>query len=450
MGIKTKINKIKAGLSGDKDSRTIAINMIGNGICKPLSMIVSYIYVPIVMHYLGIEKYGVWATILSILSWISYFDIGIGNGLRNRLTEAIASRQDERGKKLVSSAYAMIAVIMVAAALIFIFVAQNVNWHKIFGIGEIDENLTQVVCVSVAFVATNFVLSICKNVLYAIQRATFVSVMELSTQALNLCGVLLVSQFVSGNLFAMACVYGTSMVTVNVVASIITYGKRKDIRPNIHNIEVKIGMELTSLGMQFFIIQICALVLFTTDNLIISRLYGAVDVTPYTSVNKLFNVISHAFTALLAPIWSSVTKAKTDNNFTWLNKLVNKLNILMVPFFCAAALLAIIFKPLAGWWLGIDLSYEHGLIALGAFYCILTMWCNTYAYIANGLELMRMSMIVAVIQAVVNIPLSLYFAQVWDMKNAGVLLGTVLSMVISAVIAPIYVRRRISAECLKA
>jgi len=441
MSLKSRIQKIK---SGDQDSSTVAINMIGNGICKPLSMIVSYIYVPIVMHYLGVEKYGVWATILSILSWISYFDIGIGNGLRNRLTEAIASQKQERGKKLVSSAYAMIAIIMIVAALVFIAVAQFINWHGVFGIGEIDEDLTQVVCVSVAFVATNFVLSICKNVLYALQRATFVSVMELCTQLMNLCGVFIVSQFINGNLFAMACVYGVSMITVNAVASIITYTRRKDVRPSIGKVEVKTGMELTSLGMQFFIIQICALVLFTTDNLIISRLYGAVDVTPYTSVNKLFNVISHAFTALLAPIWSSVTKAKTQNNFTWLNKLVNKLNILMVPFFCGAILLAIIFKPLAGWWLQMDLNYEHGLIALGAFYCILTMWCNTYAYIANGLELMKISMIVALVQAVVNIPLSLYFAQVWGMKNAGVLLGTVLSMFISAIITPVFVRKRIA------
>lgn len=441
MGLKSKIQTLKFD---DKDSRIVAFNMLGNGICKPLSMIVSYIYVPIVMHYLGVEKYGVWATILSILSWISYFDIGIGNGLRNRLTEAIASEKKERGKSLIASAYAIIAIIMIVAALVFIFVAQLIDWHEVFGIGETDENFTHIVCVSVAFVASNFVLSICKNVLYALQKAAFVSVMELCTQLLNLCGLIIVSHFTRGNLFLMSCVYGMSMIIVNVVTSIILFSRRKDIRPNISSVDIKTGIELTSLGMQFFIIQICALVLFTTDNLIISSLYGAIDVTPYTTVNKLFNVISHAFTALLAPIWSSVTKAKTQSNFIWLNKLINKLNLMMVPFFCGTVLLALVFKPLAGWWLKIELNYEHGLIALGALYCILTMWCNTYAYIANGLELMKMSMIVAVVQAVVNIPLSLYFAQVWNMKNTGVLLGTVLAMGISAIVTPIFVRRRIA------
>lgn len=58
---------------------------------KGVSMVLSLVYVPIVLNYLGDYKYGVWASILSILSWISYFDLGIGNGLRNRLSEAIAS-----------------------------------------------------------------------------------------------------------------------------------------------------------------------------------------------------------------------------------------------------------------------------------------------------------------------------------------------------------------------
>lgn len=440
MGLKDKFRKLR---NGSEDSRAVVLNMLGNGVCKPLSMIVSFVYVPTVMHYLGVEKNGVWATILSILSWISFFDIGIGNGLRNRLTESLTKKESERSRKLVSSAYAIIAVIMIIAAVAFVMVAQLIDWNKVFGIEHIDENLIRIVCVSAVFMAMSFVLSLCKNILYALQKAMFVSVMELSTQILNLCGVWIAMQFVTGSLFAMACIYGASMILVNLVASIIVFAKRKDVRPSFGKIEMKSGLDTSGLGIQFFIIQICALVLFTTDNLIISRLYGASDVTPYSSVNKLFSVISHSFTALLTPIWSSVTKAKTQNNYVWLHKLIGRLNILIIPFSVGTILLAIVFKPVADWWLKEDLDYGHGLILLGAVYCILTMWCNTYAYVANGMELMKKSMVVALIQAVVNIPLSLYFALYWKMESSGVLLGTVLAMAISAILMPIFVRDKV-------
>ena len=56
---------------------------------KPISMVLSLLYTPALLAYLGDEKYGVWATILSVISWVNYCDIGIGNGLRNILTVSI-------------------------------------------------------------------------------------------------------------------------------------------------------------------------------------------------------------------------------------------------------------------------------------------------------------------------------------------------------------------------
>ena len=48
---------------------------------------------------LGDEKYGIWATILSFISWIYYCDLGIGNGLRNKLASTIVIGDKEASKK---------------------------------------------------------------------------------------------------------------------------------------------------------------------------------------------------------------------------------------------------------------------------------------------------------------------------------------------------------------
>ena len=250
-------------------------NMLISGICKPLSMVLSYLYVPIVLSYLGVEKYGVWSTILMILSWISYFDIGIGNGLRNKLTESI-NKKDGKEKKLISSAYVFITVIMIGIAMIFAAAASFVDWNKIFGISEPEENLTAIIIVSVIFVAVNFILSICKNILYALQKAGSVSFMELMVQVINFVSLLIIKQKTNGNLFTMAVIYGTSMIIVNLAASFFIYGKKKEIRLEITQANMEVGIGLTKLGIQFFVIQVCTLILFTTDNLIISYLYGAV------------------------------------------------------------------------------------------------------------------------------------------------------------------------------
>lgn len=414
-----------------------------SGVCKPISMVVSYIYVPIALNYLGIERYGVWSTILTILSWISYFDIGIGNGLRNRLTESL-SRKDGQGRKMVSSAYAFTALIMAGVTVLFAALASAADWNRIFGVAHMDENLRAVVIISVAFVALNFVFSICKNVLYAWQRAADVSLMELATQVLNMCGILVARNIFDGNLFVMAAVYGMSMTMVNLIASLWVYWKNEEVRPALSAVDMEVGRGLMSLGIKFFVIQICALVLFTTDSLIISYLYGAADVTPYSTVNKAFIVITNVYGALLAPIWSAVAKAKAEDRFDDLKDMIRRLRLLMVPFAAGAVLLIFLFRPLARLWIGQELNYTSSLIVLGACYCILSNWCNAYANISNGLEIMKVTIRTAVAQAAINLPLSLFFAESVGMQSAGVLAGTVMSMAVAAVVQPIAVHRYIA------
>ena len=423
--------------------KTIASNMIISAVCKPASMLISYIYVPIVLNYLGVEKYGIWSTLLTILAWIGYFDIGIGNGLRNKLTESI-SKRDGNGQKLVSSAYAFIAVIMIIVAIVFSFVASFVNWNRVFGVNYNIDELSGVVITCIFFVAINFILSICKNVFYALQKAANVSVMELGIQVLNLLGVLIATQITNGNLFIMAIIYGSSMIIVNIIASAFIYRKNREFRPRFKEVDITTGKSITNLGIQFFIVQICALVLFTTDSLIISYIYGAADVTPYNTVNKLFNIVIGIYTAMIAPIWSAVTKAKAEHKYDVLLSTIKKLLLVVIPFGILTIILSLLFRKISLIWLGRSLDYTTLLIIFGGLYCFLSLWCNTFASIVNGLELMKQSIYIALIQAAINIPLSLYFAQGLGLKSAGVLAGTVISMMISAVAHPIIVYKYIN------
>lgn len=430
-------NKIKT-----LTSNSLFKHMALSGLCKPVSMIISYIYVPFVLNYLGIEKYGIWSTLLAIVSWISFFDIGIGNGLRNKLTESLASN-DGREKKLISSAYVFISVIMISVIIIFSLIAIFLDWKKIFGVVNIDEDLRFSVILCIFFVASNFILSICKNVLFAIQKASIVSVMELFVQLLNLIGILIVRNLIKSSLVIITIIYGLSMLSVNFVTNIILYTKNSNLRPSFKKFNFIEGKNLTTLGFKFFIIQICVLVLFTTDSLIISRLYGASNVTPYSTVNKIFTAIIGVFSAFLTPVWSDVTKAKIENNPSHLVKLLKRLCLLMIPFIIGIILLVFIFRPLMKFWLTKELEYSQTLIILGAAYCFLNIWCNTYSCFASGLELMKCSVITAIVQAVVNIPFSLFFAICLNMEAAGILCGTVVSMGIAAIVLPIAVIKNI-------
>lgn len=62
----------------DISEKNVRKNMALSTVYKALSMFISYLYVPVVLAYLGEVKYGVWTTILNVLSsiiWQSVSDI---------------------------------------------------------------------------------------------------------------------------------------------------------------------------------------------------------------------------------------------------------------------------------------------------------------------------------------------------------------------------------------
>ena len=80
-------------------NRMLTTNILFSGILKIISLLTSLLIVPITINYLNNEVYGIWMTISSMLFWISTFDIGLGNGMRNYLTKAISEKDLTLGRK---------------------------------------------------------------------------------------------------------------------------------------------------------------------------------------------------------------------------------------------------------------------------------------------------------------------------------------------------------------
>ena len=57
---------------------------------------------------------------------------------------------------------------------------------------------------------------------------------------------------------------------------------------------------------------------------------------------------------------------------------------------------------------------------------------------------MKVSVIIAIIQSLVNVIASIFFGAILGMKSVGVLLGTVIAMLVSSIVMPIYIKKYLS------
>lgn len=432
---------IKIDTSEKNINKNIALGLV----YKPLSMLLSYLYIPVALAYLGDEKYGVWATVLSVLSWISLFDIGIGNGLRNKLAENLKNYDSLKTRKYVSSAYIMLTIIVMILMIVTVSLFSLVNWKSFFKVeANFSDNLTIVMNISIICMCVSFVMEICKSVYLALQKNHITNLMGLVQQALMLFSVVILKKYTNGNLVFVAIAYGISNLVVELFFTLKLFKYNRDFIPKVKYFSREEAKDTTGLGIQFFIIQIAAMILYATDNIIITQICGPVQVTPYTTANKLFSMITAVFSIMIAPYWSAITVRKVAGDISGIKKAEKKMLRLWKMATIGCIFLIIVFKPVVHIWLQRDMTFQQGLIPLMAVYAIVYMWNAVYSQIGNGLSLMKVSVIIAIIQSIVNVIASIFFGSILGMKSVGVLLGTVIAMLVSSIVMPIYIKKYLS------
>lgn len=425
------------------NDKEIRKSVLLNIILKPVSVILGLLYMPILLRYLGPEKYGIWVTILSIVNWITTFDIGIGNGLRNCLATELVNEQYDEAKKSVSTAYVILSAIVFTIFLCVLLIGSFLNWNHIL---NTQVNIRKTLLISFTFVCLNFILSIQNNCYYAIQRSEIVSLINVVIQALDLIGVLLIINFSShyGSLVQLAFVIGGIGLIVNVCFTLNLWKRKQYFCPIIGAFDRTKLNNICSLGIKFFFIQIAGMVLFTTDSLIISNIFSPSEVTPYNTVYKVFGVGMSLFTALLTPFWSRFTVAKEQGDYMWMQKTINKIKIVWMECSMMFIIAIPFFKPVVNIWLGRELNYENGLVFCMAVYYIAYMYSGIYSTALNGLGDIDLQLLLAIVSTILNVPLSIFLAKKMELGTTGVCLGTVISLLIGNVAFTIQMKGIIS------
>jgi O-antigen/teichoic acid export membrane protein len=421
------IESIKLKLKNNSAERSGIINMC----LKPVSAILSLIYIPLLLVYLGDEKYGLWATLLSIITWVNYFDVGIGNGLRNLLTKELSLDEKIEAQKTVSTGYIVLSCIAIALYICLLIMVFVINWKSVF---STDIDMRPALWVSFSFICFNFILALSNSVLYALQLSERVSLRNCIVQALNIIGLLLIREITSENLIAIAVLFGATSSIVYISNTLQILRKLPFLKPRIkHFDKLKIKM-ICNTGVKFFVIQIMCLLLFSVDNILITHLYGAQNATPFSIADKVFQTVYSFLAAFLVPYWSRTTQAMSHNDVGWIKNSIKKTSALCALFTIGYFLVFLIFKPVVTIWLQKELQYPDGLtLIMFVFYSLYSILAVECQFI-NGTGKINTQLAMYIFIGIANIPLSIFLAVYADMGIFGIRLATTILVFIAIII----------------
>ena len=115
----------------DGRSKKMYKNTAAMMLLKGASILISLMTAPIMLHHVNRADYGVLLTLTSIVSWVGMMDVGLGNGLRNRLPEMLAKGDLQEAKKAISSSYATLAIYVGLLISAFLIASPFIDWLNI-------------------------------------------------------------------------------------------------------------------------------------------------------------------------------------------------------------------------------------------------------------------------------------------------------------------------------
>ena len=424
---------------GHERSINVKKNIIATFLLKGLSMIISFLFVPLTINYVNSTNYGIWITLSSLIVWFNFFDIGLGNGLRNKLTEAFAQKNMKLAKIYVSTTYAVLSLIIFPIMLIFIVVNPFIEWASVFNApASMGGELRALMLVVFVFFCLKFVLQTFITILFADQKPSLNNALNLVWNLITLIIIFILTKTTEGSLFWLGTVISVVPVIVLIITSIYFFKHQyKDFAPSFSFVKFSYAKDLLNLGVQFFIISLAGVVIFSSTNLIISQLYGPVEVTPYNIAYKYFSITTMVFSMAMVPFWSAFTDAFVRKEYDWIKSSVKKLLITWILLLVFSIFMLIFSDFFYRIWLGKVIEIPFQLSFIVFIYFIFHSLSLIFTSFLNGIGKIRLSLISAVIEAIIYIPAALLFSEYLGMGVGGVVLASALSPLIGCIWMPV-------------
>lgn len=411
------------------------------------NILVGLLLVPMTINYVDSETYGIWLTISSMVAWISFFDIGINNGLKNKLTESLAMRDFAKGKAYVSTTYALLALIFLPLMAILLAITPFIDWQSILNVSNLSvQILVCAISIVVVYFCINFILSTINIILLADQRPADESLRIFMQQLLTLCVIFAMTKLIPGslvNLCIALCL--CPLVMVLIFNFTLFAGRYKNIAPRIKAVNFKLLPDLLKLGVQFFIIQIAAIVQYQMINFLIIHYFGATEVTAYNIAYKYFNIAFMIWGILTTPIWAAVTDAITKEDFQWIDSTTRKYLKLFVLFTLGSIVLLLI-SPLAyNLWIGDSVRISFSLSVWVMLYNIVFMFGTIFVNILNGASILKVQTISSLISPFIFLGTSILLIGM-NCGVSSILIASIIANFNGVILAPIQYRNYIRSK----
>jgi O-antigen/teichoic acid export membrane protein len=413
--------------------RRIGLTAIASVLAKVVGIIITLLTVPLTVGYLGLERYGVWMTISSVIAVLGFADLGLGNGLLNAITDAHGRDDRQAAREYLSSALLLLSGIAMAILLAFSVSYNIIDWQRVFNISSpiaIDEAGPAMFIFMVCF-ALNLPLSTIHKVQLGYQEGFINGLWTALGSILSLVGILLTILFKGGLPWLVFAMAGLPAFATFLNGLIMIRYKKPWLAPALSSVSRRASQRILRIGVLFFILQISVAFAYSSDNIILAQILGPEAVTQYSVPMNLFTVAPMLIMMALGPLWPAYGEALVRHDFRWVKETLKKSLLAVILFTGVAAVFLVLFGgTIINWWVGSSIQPSFLLLLGLGIWMIIGTAGNALAMFLNGANIVGIQVVTSIILAAGALILKIILVRVIGIP--GVIWATII--VYSAVV----------------
>jgi len=424
--------------------RRAALSSLSQGASKALTILTMLISVPLTLHYLGTERYGLWMTISSVVLMMNFADLGMGLGLMNAVSEAHGRDDRQAAVTLVSSAFFMLAGMALFIITAFMVAYPYIPWSEVFNVKSglaIREAGPATAAFLVCF-AVNLPLGIVQRVQRGYQEGYLNSLWDSGGRVLALLALLLVIYIRGGLVWLVLALAGTpALGALGNGISLFCY-RRPWLLPKWRLATTAGAGKIFRLGILFFVLQFAGALSYQSHNIILTQILGPAAVTQYAVPQRLFLLLPMILGFILEALWPACAEALSRQDISWVQKAFQRAVKLGVLLSLPITIIFIFWGPeIIRLWVGKAVSPSLLLLVGLGLWVIISAAYGPYAMLLNASNILRFQISCALIMNVVGLPLSIML--VYKIGIPGVVFGTIIAQILCVLVPSFFYTKRL-------
>lgn len=384
--------------------------------------------VPLTVGYLGPERYGAWATLSTLLTWLTLMDLGVGSALTNALAEAYGQERRAEARSSVATVFWLLVAVAAALGGAAAICWPLLNWAEILGISSAQARAEAPVAaaMALAMALVALPLSVIPRIHGAYQEGMISQAWAALGSLLGLALLAAAAASRAGLPTLVLALGGPPLAAQALNGAWLFLAHKPWLRPWPPAVVWAVATRLAGPSLLFTLIQLETLVFYQTDNLLIARLLGADQVTPYSVTYRLFWFTLVPHTLVAQALWPAYAEALARGDLSWVRRtfwasLAGSL-LLVAP---TLLVLTLYGQELVRLWAGPAAVPPREMLAWMAAWVLIEALFLPIGALLNGAGRLFWQTLYSLVTVVANLALSAALIQSWGIT--GAIAGTVIA-----------------------